>query len=544
MDTEAEGKAVNEHCQSPRDGRGKMTTDTTRSDSREKEPFSRYVSGRAFQMLIDGDLQDAAGGARLQLTNPSTGDVLTEVPQAGAEDVDRAVRSAQAAQAGWQRLGLEGRAACFNRLRELLLANEERLAMLDAVDVGNPVRAMRTDVRICTAYLDAYPKMAYGLAGKVIPASRGGLHYTLSNPYGVVGRITAFNHPLMFAATRPLPALITGNTVVMKVAPQAPLSALALGELLAEAFPPGVINLLSGGLAAGDALVRHPKVKRLGFTGSVKTGLAIQASAAASGCVKHLSLELGGKNAMVVLPDVDVDAAVEGALDGMNLTVCQGQSCGSNSRVLVHSSIHDEFVGALARRLESLQVLPAYFEDSDMGPLVSQEHHHRVLGYVERAKSEGAVLVTGGQRPDHLPEGGYFVRPTLFTGVEPQMAVAQEEIFGPVISVMSWDDLDAMVEVANGTELGLTASVWTHDLDLAHHLAGRLDAGYVWINDSTTHYVGTPFGGTRNSGLGREESEEELWSYLESKVVHTRLGEGEASLRRLVSSVESPSSAP
>jgi betaine-aldehyde dehydrogenase len=500
-------------------------------------PVDRYVTGRTRRMLVGGELVEAASGHRLEVIDPSTGETVTDVPAADARDVDRAVAAAQAAQPGWEAMGLEGRAACFARLRALLLEHEEELAMLDAIDVGNPVRAMRIDVRICTAYLDAYPKMAYGLNGRVIPASRDGLHYTSGRPYGVVGRITAFNHPLMFAATRPLPALITGNAVVMKVAPQAPLSALALGELLADAFPPGVVNVLSGGAEGGVALVAHPAVKRLGFTGSVATGLTIQRQAAASGYVKHLSLELGGKNAMVVLPDVDVAAAVEGALDGMNLTVCQGQSCGSNSRILVHDAVHDEFVERLAARLEELNVLPAYSEESDMGPLVSAAHYERVSSYVARGRSEGARLVTGGKHPDAVPEDGYFLEPTLFTGVEPHMAIAQEEIFGPVISVLSWQDLESMLDVANGTELGLTASVWTHDLDLAHRLAARLDAGYVWINDSTTHYVGTPFGGTRNSGLGREECEEELWSYLETKVVHTRLQAAKDALARLDASV-------
>lgn len=517
-------------------GRTAVSTDTVGDPVGRDDPVRRYVANRAWRMLVGGELVEAVSGRRKEVVDPSTGEAVTEAPDAETEDVVRAVAAAQAAQAGWEAMGLDGRANCFARLRQLLCDHEEELAMIDAIDVGNPVRAMRVDVRICAAYLDAYPKMAYGLNGRVIPASRDGLHYTSSRPYGVVGRITAFNHPLMFAATRPLPALITGNAVVMKVAPQAPLSALALGELMAEAFPPGVVNILSGGSAAGAALVSHPAVKRLAFTGSVATGLAIQREAAASGYVKHLSLELGGKNPMVVLPDVDVAAAVEGALDGMNLTVCQGQSCGSNSRVLVHDAVHDEFVGRLAARLEELNVLPAYLEKSDMGPLVSAAHLERVSSYVARGRHEGARLVSGGRRPAAVPEGGYFLQPTLFTDVEPGMAIAKEEIFGPVISVFPWHDLESMLAVANGTELGLTASVWTHDLDLAHRLADRLDAGYVWVNDSTTHYVGTPFGGTRNSGLGREECEEELWSYLEMKVVHTRLASADSALSRVEAS--------
>jgi betaine-aldehyde dehydrogenase len=490
-----------------------------------------FLAGESLKMLIGGDLVGPTG-ATAETLDPSTGAVLAAVPEASPDDVLRAVEAARRAQPGWQALGIAGRAACFRRLGELMVEHRERLALLDAVDCGNPLRAMRIDVDICLQYLEAYPGMAHGLHGRVIDASANGLHYTTSRPCGVTGRILAFNHPLMFAVTRPLPALITGNTVVMKPAPQTPLSGLALGELFAEAFPPGVMNIVTGGAIAGDAIVRHPQVKRIAFTGSVKTGLAIQRSCSESGDVKHLSLELGGKNAMVVFPDVDLEATVEGAVYGMNLSVCQGQSCGSNSRVLVHTDIHDAFVEALAARLDQFTVMPAYTEESEMGPLVSEAHFNRVSGYLESGQREGARLVTGGGRPDGVPDGGYFMRPAAFDRVERSMSIAQEEIFGPIVSVLRWDSFDDMIEVANGVEYGLTAAVWTNDLTLAHKTAGLLDAGYVWVNDSTVHYVGTPFGGVKNSGIGREESEEELLSYLEQKVVHTKLGTVDQALQR------------
>jgi acyl-CoA reductase-like NAD-dependent aldehyde dehydrogenase len=485
-------------------------------------------------MLIGDELVgvEQHRGAVLDTIDPSTGEVLTSVPEGGAEDVDRAVQAARRAAPGWYELDLAGRARCFARFGELLIANRERLAMLDAVDAGNPVRAMRVDVDICLPYLEAYPALARSLHGRVFDAGRGGLHYTAAKPYGVVGRILAFNHPMMFAVSRPLPALITGNTVVMKPAPQTPLSCLALSEIFAEAFPPGVMNIVTGGAAAGDALVRHPEIKRIAFTGSVGTGLAIQRSAAESGRVKNVTLELGGKNAMVVFPDVDVAAAVEGAVFGMNLSVCQGQSCGSNSRLLIHERLHDEFVEALAARLDAFRVTHAYSEESDMGPLVSAAQLDRVSGYVAAGRAEGARLVTGGDRPADAPDGGYFLRPTVFDGVEPAMRIAREEIFGPVVSVSRWSRYDDMIEQANAVDLGLAASVWTNDLALAHQTAERLDVGYVWVNDSTIHYVGTPFGGTKNSGVGREESEEELVSYLEQKVVHTKLETPESAIAR------------
>ncbi|MFC8667648.1 aldehyde dehydrogenase family protein [Streptomyces sp. NPDC057199] len=500
-----------------------MSTTTT---SVQADPIATHVTGQTFRMLIDGELVEAQKGARAVTWNPNTGSELTEVPEAGPEDVQRAVDAAHRAAPGWESAGLRQRTRCFAKFAELVREHREELAMLDAIDCGNPVDRMRLDIDLSQSYLEGWPALAAAATGKVIPASADGLHYTASRPYGVVGRITAFNHPAMFAISRPLPSLITGNTLVMKCAPQTPLSALRLAELFAEAFPPGVVNVLSGGAEVGDALVTHPQVKRLAFTGSKETGLVIQRRAAESGCVKHVTLELGGKNAMVVFPDSDIDAAVEGAIFGMNFNVCQGQSCGSNSRVLVHSSIHDAFLDCVSARLAAYRVGPAYDEANDMGPVVSREHLKRVNGYIESGVRDGAVLRAGGGRPQGAPTGGFYVEPVVFGEVRPDMAIAREEIFGPVISVLAFDGYEEMLDIANGVDLGLTASVWTHDLDLAHRTAARLDAGYVWINDSSKHFFGTPFGGTKNSGIGREESAEELDSYLESKVVHTRLAQG------------------
>jgi acyl-CoA reductase-like NAD-dependent aldehyde dehydrogenase len=505
-----------------------MTITTT------EQPIARHIAGRRFQMMIGGESCGAEGGAVRQTVDPSTGAELADVPEASRADVGRAITAAGRAQPAWAALGLEGRSACFARFGELLVANLEELAMLDAIDAGNPVEAMRLDVRISMPYVEGWPALARTLNGEVIPASPGNLHYTSHSPYGVVGRITAFNHPLMFAATRPLPALICGNTIVIKPAPQAPLSTLRLGELFAESFPAGVVNVISGGAAPGDALVTDQRVKRIAFTGSVSTGLLIQRRAAESGSVKQISLELGGKNAMVVFPDADLDEVVEGAVYGMNFSVCQGQSCGSNSRILVHRNLYDDFVSAVAERLAELRVGPAYEEASDMGPLISAEHHRHVGDYVESGREQGATLVHGGGRPPGVPDGGFFIEPTLFADVRPEMRIAREEIFGPVMSVLPWDDYDSMLELANGVDLGLTASVWTNDLSLAHKTAERLDAGYVWINDSTRHYFGTPFGGTKNSGTGREESTDELLSYLETKVVHTRLRDPSVALTRMM----------
>lgn len=499
-----------------------------------RDLVATYVNGRDQKMLIDGKFVASSTGNVMEVIDPSTGKQIAELPCASVNDIDAAVSAAEAARPAWGAMGVDGRSKCFAKFAELIDQNRERLAMIDAIDCGNPIQAMRADIDLCKPYLNGWPALAKSLTGDVIPASSGNLHYTVHRPYGVVGRITAFNHPAMFAITRPLPSLITGNTLVMKPSEETSLSTLALAELFAEAFPPGVVNIVTGKADTGDAIVTHPKVKRLAFTGSVGTGLVIQRRAAESGNVKYVSLELGGKNAMVVFPDVDLDAAVEGAIFGMSLNVCQGQACGSNSRVMVHSKIHDAFVSLMAEKLGKYRIGLAYDEQTDIGPLVSKAHWDRVMNYVESGVDQGAILVRGGHRPANAPNGGNFLEPTIFAGVKPDMRIGREEIFGPVISVFEWNDYDQMIVQANSVDLGLTASIWTNDLSIAHKTADALDAGYVWVNDSTRHYFGTPFGGTKNSSLGREESKDELLTYLEHKVVHTRLGDPKLALDRVL----------
>lgn len=486
-----------------------------------------YVADRELQLLIGGRLRAASDGGTRPTLDPSTGEVLAEVPEATPDDVRAAVEAAEEAGPSWRALGVRGRGAIFGELAEVVREHHEELAMIDAIDSGNPVAAMRVDVDISLRNILDWPGLALALNGETIAASPGNLHYTVHEPYGVVGKIVAFNHPGMFAMTRILAPLIVGNTVVLKPGVQTPLSALLFGALVRDILPPGVLNVVSGGAETGDALVTHPRVKRLGFTGSVPTGQLIQ-QRAATVAVKHVSLELGGKNAMMVFPDADLDRVVASAREGMNLEVCQGQSCGSTSRVFLHSSLYDEFAERYAAQLSAIEVGLAYDEASGMGPLVSEDHYERVRGYVDAGREDGATLLAGGGRPDGLP-GGYFLEPTVFGDVDPSMRIAREEIFGPIVSLFRWDDYEQLLEQVNAVEYGLTASIWTDNIHLAHKTAQRVQSGYVWINDSTKHYWGTPFGGYKNSGLGREESTEELLSYLETKAVHTILREpGEA----------------
>jgi betaine-aldehyde dehydrogenase len=497
------------------------------------DPVAEAVEGREFKLLIGGDLVDAVDGATHETVNPSTGEPLASVPWAGPQDVARAVEAAIRAAPQWAALGIAGRSEAFARLASAISERRRELALLDAVDGGMPYEAMLFDIDISLWNIRDWPTLVRWHGGRTIPASPQGLHYTSYRPYGVAAKIVPFNHPAMFAITRILPALIAGNAVVLKVAPQTPLSALAFGEAVRDVLPAGVVNILTGGVECGDALVTHRAVKRISFTGSVAVGMQIQQRAATAG-VKALSLELGGKNPMIVFPDVDVDEAVAGALKGMNFGICTGQSCGSNSRVFVHREIYDEFLTRAGERMAGMKVAPAYADEVDMGPVVSAEHRARVMSYIESGREQGAQLVTGGEQPNgDSAAGGYFIAPTLFGDVTSKMKIAREEIFGPVIAAAPWGDYEDMIARANDTDLGLTASVWTNDLSLAHRTAERLEAGYVWINDSSTHYWGTPFGGQKNSGLGREECIEEYESYLELKAIHTMMRDPAERFERL-----------
>ena len=491
-----------------------------------------YTEGREFRLLIGGGLRASSGAASFSTTDPSTGEGFAIVPTATAADVDEAVASAAEAQAGWQAMGLEGRRTCFESLGRAISENIEDLALLDSIDSGNPISAARADVRSLLARVRDWPALALSVTGQTIDASPGNLHYTVHQPYGVVGRIVPFNHPAIFAIGKVLAPLIAGNAVVLKPAEQTPLSALEFGRLAREIFPPGVINVLSGGAEVGDALVRHPAVKRIAFTGGVQTALKIQERAAGSG-IKHLSLELGGKNALIAFPDADLNAIVAGAVGGMNFVKTQGQSCGSTSRVFIHESHYDEFLRRAATAVESFRVGVAYDEGTQMGPLISEQHLAKVSDFVRSGDEEGATRITGGERPNGL-DRGYFLQPTIFADVDMGMRIAREEIFGPVMSVFRWSDYDQLLSEANDVDLGLTASIWTNDLHLAHKTAANLDAGYVWINDTSSHYWGTPFGGFKNSGLGREESMDELLSYYEIKAVHTILSHPDTALNRTV----------
>jgi acyl-CoA reductase-like NAD-dependent aldehyde dehydrogenase len=474
-----------------------------------------------YQALIAGECGPAASGRTLESVNPANGETIGRFPRCDVADVERAVEAAASAFATWSRRTAAERAEVLYDLAGLVEEHEEELALLDTRDNGSTLTMMRGDVRHAVDQVRYFAGLALQLRGETLPAAPGRLNYTLRQPFGVVARIIPFNHPLMFAVTKIAAPLLAGNTVVLKPSEHTSLSALRLGELLADRLPAGVVNVVPGlGPEVGDALVTHPEVRRVAFIGSVATGRMIQGRAAA-GAVKTVTLELGGKNPLVVFPDADLELALDGAQKGMNFT-WQGQSCGSTSRLLVHRAIHDEFVERLVERVGSLRSGLPEDPRTETGAIVNQAQYEKVDRYLELGVAEGARLLTGGDRPDDPAlAGGLFKRPAVFDQVKPDSRLAQEEIFGPVLAVLPFDDYTEALEIANGVSYGLTAGVFTRDLETAHRFAEDVEAGYVWVNDSSRHLLGAAF------GVGREEGVEELDSYTQVKNVQVRFGAGE-----------------
>lgn len=469
-------------------------------------------------MLIGGETVAAHGGATYDDTSPSDGRHLAAVPLGGREDADRAVAAAKAAFPAWRATPLAERSQVLADVIRVLREHAEELGVLDAIDSGNPASVMIGEVGMVTRWLEWCRGVAHRVVGDTLPAPAGHWLLTRREPYGVVVRITAYNHPLLFAAEKIGAPLITGNTLVLKVPEQTPLAPLRIGELLRDVVPPGVLNIVTGdGPVLGDALVRHPDVKRITLIGSVRTGQRIQAAAAESG-IKHVSLELGGKNPMIVLPDVDVETAARAAVRGMNFMTTQGQSCGSCSRLLLPESMADAVVARIAEICDGIRVGDPLDPDIEMGAMVSRREQQRVLGMIDRARAEGATLVCGGGVPVGLDHGA-FVAPTVFDHVTPDMEIARDEVFGPVLSVLRYRDTEDAFRIADAIDLGLTASVWTNDLSAALDLAARLDSGYVWINGAGRHFDGAPFSGHRRSGTDSEEGIEELYGFTQTKTI-------------------------
>ncbi len=472
-----------------------------------------------WKMMIGGQWVESRSGKRMPSVNPAYDEVIAEVPAGNGEDIELAVQAGQAAFPAWSKLHVDERARHCRQFANALRAQAREFGMLDAIDSGNPFLSMVEDAKKGAALHDFFAGLGMEMKGQTIPTPGGGLDYTRPQPFGVIGRIIPFNHPISFAAGKIAPALVAGNTVILKPADQTPLSALWMGKLAQEYFPPGVVNIVTGdGPTCGGALVAHKEVRRIAFTGSVETGRAITRAAG----IKSISLELGGKNPLIIYPDVDIEKAAFAAVAGMNFTVSQGQSCGSNSRVFVHSAIKDRFLEAVLGRTRKIVIGLPELEATQMGPVVTRRHYERVMGYIEAGRNEGARLVCGGgHAPGEALQKGCFVDLTIFDQVRHGMKIEREEIFGPVMSVLSWDDEATMLQEVNDSDYGLCANIWTKDISTALRLADAVQAGYVWINGhGGKRFRGAPFGGFKDSGIGREHSIEELMSYAQIKNIN------------------------
>jgi betaine-aldehyde dehydrogenase len=460
-------------------------------------------------------------GREVDVINPGTGDSLGPVADCSADDVNAAVAAARRAFAEWRDVLPLERARILKRAAALLREHAEELAMIDAADCGNPFTEMVRDATVAAAQIDYFAGLVTEMKGASIPMGPDVVNFSIRQPLGVVGRIIPFNHPFMFCAGKSAAPLAAGNTIVVKPPEQAPLSSLRLAELIGGLFPAGVFNVVPGGKEVGAALAGHPDVAKVALIGSVPTGRAVMRAAADT--LKKIMLELGGKNALIAYPDADVDEVADGVIGGMNFTWC-GQSCGSTSRAFLHEKIHDAVVERVKTRIARFKPGIPTDPATTMGAIISKVQLDRIIGYIESAKNEGARLVHGGGRPtDPALAKGYYVEPTVFADVTPTMKIAREEIFGPVLSVFKWSDEAAMLEQVNSVEYGLTGSIWTNDLSTAHRTAAAVEAGYIWINEVSKHFLGAPFGGYKQSGIGREECMEEMLSFTQEKNIHVRL---------------------
>jgi aldehyde dehydrogenase (NAD+) len=472
-------------------------------------------------LLIDGERVPARSGRTFKTIDPATEQVITEVAEAGAEDIGAAVVSSRAAFEGpWSTLRGSDRSKLLLKLADLLGRNREELIELESRDSGKPVSAIRRqDFPAVLDTLSYYAGLADNITGKVIPTRPDALTYTIREPLGVVGAIVPWNFPMMIGMWKIAPALACGCTVVLKPAELTPLTALRIGELALEAgFPKGVLNVVPGlGKVAGAALVDHPDVDKITFTGSPTVGREILRGAA--GNLKRVTLELGGKSANIIFPDADLDAAVRAA--GSGIFFNSGQVCSAGSRILAHASIYDDVVARLAARADTIRIGNPMETSTGMGPLVSETQMNRVLNYIDIGRQEGASVVTGGARAG---EQGYFVSPTVFAGVRHDMRISQEEIFGPVAAVVKFEDEADALRIANGTRYSLAAGVWSADIGRVHHFAQKLKAGTVWVNTFGPTDIRLPWGGTRDSGFGREHGDIAIENFTEPKVVWISTG--------------------
>ncbi len=476
---------------------------------------------QTYQMYIGGEWCDAAGGETFDTLNPYTGKVWAKIPRGRAEDVDKAVGAARAAfgEGEWPRLTATQRGALLRRLGDLVADKAEDLARIEVQDNGKLIAEMGGQLRYIPQWYYYFGGLADKIEGKVIPIDKPGvLNYSVYEPLGVVAAIVPWNSPLLLAAWKLAPALAAGNTVVLKPSEFTSVSALEFAKLLEPAgLPPGVVNVVTGfGPEAGKALCEHPDVAKISFTGGVVTGIKINEAGARG--LKRVTLELGGKSPNIVFDDAHLENAVKGAISG--IFAATGQTCIAGSRLLVQESIHNRFVDQVIDLAKTARMGDPMEMETQVGPVTTPPQYEKILGYIDIAKDEGADLRLGGG-PAKRPEcgSGWFIEPTIFTGVDNRMRIAQEEVFGPVLSVIPFKDEEDAIRIGNDVVYGLAAGVWTQDLNRAHRMAAALQAGTVWINTYRAVSPLSPFGGYKHSGLGRESGSEMIKEYLQVKSV-------------------------
>lgn len=486
------------------------------------EPSSVRAKIRHTNCFIGGKWVPAASGKTFATFDPATEEEIAQVAEGDTEDIDRAAKAARAAfdQGPWRKMDARDRGRILYKLADLIEENIDELAALETLDNGKPIRDSRHgDIPLVIDVLRYYAGFADKIQGSTIPIRGNYFCYTRKEPVGVAGQIIPWNFPMLMTAWKWGPALAAGCTIVMKPAEQTPLTCLRMADLAQQAgVPDGVINVVPGfGPTAGAAVVRHPLIDKVAFTGEHRTAQIITRESADT--LKRLTFELGGKSPNVIFADADLDAAVQGAYIGLYLN--QGQCCCAGSRVFVEGAIHDEFVHRLTALAAKRRVGNPFDPGTEQGPQVDRAQFDKILSYIEKGKAEGAQCVTGGQRSG---KRGFFIEPTVFTNVQDSMSIATDEIFGPVLSVLRFDDYEEMIQRANNTFYGLAAAVWTKDLSRAHDFAARVRAGTVWINCYDVFDAAAPFGGFKMSGYGRELGEEGLKPYVESKTVTIALG--------------------
>jgi acyl-CoA reductase-like NAD-dependent aldehyde dehydrogenase len=476
---------------------------------------------KKYRMLIGGQWVEPASGGWFDSVNPYTAAAWALIPRGGKDDVDRAVAAAKAAFYGddWRKLTATGRGALLSRLADLIAADAVRLSEIETTDNGKLIAEMRGQLNYIPQWFRYFGGLADKIEGRVIPIDKPGVfNFTREEPLGVVAAITPWNSPLLLAAWKLAPALAAGNTVVWKPSEFSSVSALAFGELFDRAgFPSGVVNIVTGfGGEVGEPLIAHRDVAKIAFTGGDKTGEHVYELAARG--LKHVTLELGGKSANIVFDDAEIDQAVKGVVSG--IFAATGQTCIAGSRALIHRPIMDRFVDELLALAKTAKMGNPLDMGTQVGPITTRPQYDKVLDYIRIAKEEGALCRLGGA-PAQRPEcgSGWFVEPTIFTGVKPEMRIAQEEVFGPVLSIIPFDNEDDAVRIANGTVYGLAAGVWTKSIRRALTMSERLEAGTVWINTYRAVSYMSPFGGYKRSGIGRESGMDSIREYLQTKSV-------------------------